>query len=80
MIPGGTARRCRKQHPRPLLPAPARVCSVRAPALRPGRGKGRGKEPLPGSDATGLRPPAPLPTQRSPPLFPATRFYADRSP
>ncbi|KAL4673705.1 hypothetical protein H8959_017639 [Pygathrix nigripes] len=61
-------RRCREQHPRPLPPAPARVCSVRAPARRPAGRKGRGKEPLPGSDATGPRPPAPLPTQSSPPI------------
>lgn len=40
--------------------------------------KGRGKEPLPGFVATGSRPPAPLPTQSS--SFPATHFYADRSP
>lgn len=36
-------KRCRKQHPRPLLPAPARVCSVRAPAPRPGRKRGEGR-------------------------------------
>lgn len=63
-----TLRRRRKQHPRPLLPASARICSVRAPAPRRGRRKARGKEPLPGSDATGPGPPAPLPTQSSPPL------------
>ena len=55
-------KRCSKQHPRPLLSAPAQVCSIRAAVPQPGRRKGRRKEPLPGSDATGPRPPAPLST------------------
>lgn len=36
--------RCREQHPRPLLPAPARVCSVRAPQPGvPGEERGEGR-------------------------------------
>ena len=53
-------------------PSPSRlcrpVCPVRALVPRRARRKGRGTEPLPGSDATGPAPPAPLPTRSSPPL------------
>lgn len=61
-VGGGTAKAAPRAAAAASAPRPPAQSGFVQSVQRPGYGEGRGKEPLPGSAATGLRPRVPLPT------------------